>query len=119
MTETITYSRAGDYFLPNIVLNEPTKELGSPLGRYGKMRKAFLKEHRTARYNTMLLSETLYPHLREIEQTANSRMDLMMSQLATKAALPDKTTDPLGWAAEMNSLRVQAEEVVLSELIYS
>jgi hypothetical protein len=119
MNSTITYSRAGDYLLPNLTLNDPPRELAEPLGRYGKMRKAFLKEHRTARYNTMLLGETLYPHLREIDQSANSRMEILMPALVEKADLPDKTTDPLGWAAAMNGLRAQAEELILSELIYS
>jgi len=115
----ITYSQAGDYLLPNLTLNEPPRELTEPLGAYGRMRKAFLKEHRTARYNTMLLDGSLYPHLRETGQLANSRMESLMPALAAKASLPDKATDPMGWTAAMNGLKAQAEELVRDELIYS
>ena len=70
-----TYSRHGDYLLPDITLRAqpPPDGYGDPLGRYARMRRAFLREHRTIFYNTRLLSEALYPHLREIDETANDR----------------------------------------------
>ena len=70
----LTYSRHGDYYLPDLVLNEPPPELVKPLGRYGRMRRAYLREHRTILYNTLLLSEKLFPHLREIDDTASERL---------------------------------------------
>jgi hypothetical protein len=67
----------------------------------------------------MLLGETLFPHLRQMEQTAANRMECLMSDLTARTKLPDKATDPMGWASMMNSLRSRAEEMVLNELIYA
>ena len=119
MTETLTYTQVGDYLLPDLTLDEPPRELAEPLGRYARMRKAFLKEHRSINYNRLLLTEKLYPHLREVEQTATARVEQMMKALVERNTLPDKATDPIGWTAKMNTLKAQAEEMVLHELIYS
>ena len=116
---SITYTQVGDYFLPDIKLSEPPKELTAPLGRYGRMRKAFLKEHRTITYNTMLLKETLFPHLRETEEATNNRLEQVMNLLTARNTLPDKAGDPMGWTAAMNTLKSQAEEMVLNALIYA
>jgi hypothetical protein len=118
MTETLTYSQAGDYLLPNLTLTDTPGEQ-APLGRYGLMRKAFLKEHRTISYNRLLLTEKLYPHLREVEQAATARLEQAMGELEKRAQLPDKATDPMAWAAAMNALKAQAEEMVANELIYA
>jgi len=69
----ITYSRVGDYLLPDIRLNEPPPEHAEPLGRYGQLRQRFLREHRTIFYNTLLLTGRLYPHLRDTDETARER----------------------------------------------
>jgi len=119
MSVTLGYNEVGDYLIPGIILSEPPKELTEPLGKYGRMRRAFLKEHRPISYNSMLLGETLYPHLRETEREANSRMDHLMAALTANVTLPDKSGDPMGWTAAMNSLKAQAEEMTLHELIYS
>jgi hypothetical protein len=124
MSMAITYTQVGDYLLPDIKLSEPPRELTAPLGRYGRMRKAFLKDHRTITYNTMLLKETLFPHLRETEEAANDRMTQTMNLLTEQAKadtanpLPDKRIDPMGWTAAMNALKASAEEMVLKALIY-
>ena len=118
MSMKITYTQTGDYLLPDIKLSEPPKELTEPLGRYGRMRKTFLKEHRTMTYNSMLLKETLFPHLRETEEAAKTRLEQVMSLLTERNALPDKGSDPMGWTAAMNALKAQAEELVLNSLIY-
>ena len=78
----ITYTQVGDYFIPDIFLQEIplTDEFDEPLGRYARMRRAFLKEHRTIFYNTLLLSEQLYSHLREIDITANERRTFGVSE---------------------------------------
>jgi hypothetical protein len=119
MTETLTYSQVGEYLLPNLSLSEQPQESSEPLGRYARMRKAFLKEHRTINYNRLLMTEKLFPHLREIEQAANRRLEAVMKQLTERTTLPDKTSDPMTWTAAMNSLKAQAEEMVTNELIYS
>jgi hypothetical protein len=73
MTE-IEYARCGDYLLPLIKLNKPTPELTNPLGRYARMRRAYLREHRPILYSQLLLSERLFPHLSEIDEAAQNRL---------------------------------------------
>ena len=113
----ITYSLVGDYLLPNIVLCDPPD--AEPLTKHGMMRKSFLKQHKPISYSRLLLTERLYPHCRKIEREARERMDVLMEQLAKRNPPPDKAVDGLAWAAHMNTLKRIAEEMVLSELIYS
>ena len=119
MTETLTYTQIGDYLLPDLTLNEPPRELTEPLGRYARMRKAFLKEHRQITYSRLLLTENLYPHLRETDEAASARMAQAMEALTARESLPDKAGDPMAWTAAMNALKAQAAEIVLHELIYA
>lgn len=114
-TTSTSYSTIGDYQLPNLTLHQPPK----PLGRYGRMRQAYLMEHRPVLYHTMLLNGSLYPHLLELEQTAQSRMQQTMQQLLKQYPAPDKESQQMGWVQHMNSLKAQAEELVLTELIHS
>jgi hypothetical protein len=72
---SISYSRVGDYLIPDIVLNEPPRELTEPITKYGAMRRSFLKEHRPITYSRLLLTARLFPHLREIQQEAHERLD--------------------------------------------
>jgi len=116
----LTYSQAGDYLLPNLILEEQISPVTEePIGKYGQMRKNFLKQHRTMTYNSLLLEEKLYPHLRETDRTANARMEQLMKELTGKNPPPDKQADQMGWVSHMNSLRVQAEEIIQNELIYN
>ena len=112
----IEYKQNGDYLIPDVSLTE-TK----PIGRYGRMRKKFLKENRPILYNRMLLSETLYPHLNEIEETVERRMEEMIPKLAETAGATEalKAADPMKWVGLMNTCKAQAEEILLSELVYS
>ena len=114
-SRNVTYSTVGDYQLPNLTLNQPRK----PLGKYGRLRLNFLKQQHPVLYNTMLLSGSLYPHLMEVEQTAESRMRQSMEQLLKQNPAPDKAQNQLMWVQHMNSLKAQAEELVMTELIYS
>lgn len=92
-----------------------------PLGKYGRMRQKYLKEHRPILWNQMILEETLFPHLLEIEQAAQSRLEQMMPELAAEAGATEslKASDPMKWVGLMNTCKAQAEEIVLSELIYA
>ena len=114
----MTYRQAGDYRIPNIRLEN---EEARPLGKYGRMRKTYLKEHRPILYNQMLLSEKLYPHLLEIDETAQSRLEQMMPQLAKEAGATEelKASDPMKWVGLMNTCKAQAEEILMAELINS
>ena len=114
-SRNVTYSTIGDYQLPNLILPRQEKTLG----KYGRLRRTYLKEHRPVLYNTMLLNGSLYPHLMEVEQTAESQMQQTMKQLLKQNPAPDKEQNQMAWVQHMNSLRAQSEELVLMELIYS
>ena len=114
-SRNVTYSTVGDYQLPNLTLNQPRK----PLGKYGRLRRTYLMQYRPVLYNSMLLNGTLYPHLMELEQTAESRMQQTMEQLLKQDPAPDKAQNQLMWVQHMNSLKAQAEALVMTELIYS
>ena len=114
----LTYRKVGDYLIPNMTLPEQPMK---PLNKYGRMRKKYLKEHRPILYQTMLLNGTLTSHLQEISETANRRLEQMMPEMAKAANVTEelKASDPMGWTQQMNSLKAQAEEILLTELIYS
>ena len=118
MENNLTYTRNGDYLIPDLNLSEQPEK---PLGKYGRMRKAYLKEHRPLIYNQLLLTEKLYPHLIEIDETAQSRLEQMMLQLAKEAGATEelKASDPMKWVGLMNTCKAQAEEILMAELINS
>ena len=117
MENSLTYTMNGDYQIPDLKLTEQPEK---PLGKYGRMRKAYLKEHRPLIYN-QLLTEKLYPHLIEIDETAQSRLEQMMPQLAKDAGATEqlKASDPMRWVGLMNTCKAQAEEILMAELINS
>ena len=90
-----------------------------PVGKYGRMRRAFLQENNTLLYNHLILTEKLYPHLWEIQETATARMEQMMAELLKANPAPDKKSNQMAWVQHMNMLKAQAEEVILTELINS
>ena len=116
MTELI-YIRVGDYYVPNLTLPVTTNH---PLGKYGRIRERHLKENHPVLYNALVLSGKLPIHLREIDEAANKRMEMMMPQLMQAAGVTEelKEDDPLRWVGLMNTLKAQAEEMILTELIY-
>ena len=114
----LQYRMNGDYLIPDLSLSE-TAEM--PLGKYGRMRKTYLKEHRPVLFTNLLLSEKLYPHLREIDETAKTRLETMMPKLMEAAGISEKmkAENPMQWVGLMNNCKAQAEETILSELVYS
>lgn len=118
MENNLTYIQNGDYLIPDLHLSEQPEK---PLGKYGRMRKAYLKQHRPILYNQLLMSEKLYPHLLEIDRTANSRLEQLMPKLAQAAGVTEelKARDMMQWVGLMNSCKAQAEEILLAELINS
>ena len=105
----------GDYLLPNLTLPQQEKALG----KYGRLRRTYLMKHRPVLYNSMLLSGTLHPHLLEVEQSAESRIQQTMQKLLEQNPAPNKEQHQMEWVQHMNSLNAQAEELVMNELIYS
>lgn len=113
----LTYTRCGDYYIPDLKLSEQPE---APIGKYGRMRQRYLKEYRPALYSSLILSEKLYPHLLEIDEAANARMDILMAQLMKAAGVTEelKTADQMKWVGLANACRVQAEETIFVELVY-
>lgn len=118
MTENgIHYTMHGDYYFPDISASDSHTDIG----HYGRMRKAYLEEHRPGLYTRLILSGKLYDHLAETDQVCRDRMKRMIAQLAEAEGINEqlKVSDQLGWISQMNSIRSQAEEIVLQEIIYS
>ena len=103
----ITYTRNGDYLIPNIVIRK-TK----PLGHYGRLRKAYLEAYRPILFNELVLSDKLYEHCAEINEAARNRMELIVPEQL-------KAENQMEWVRQMNACKAQAEEVVKAELIYA
>ena len=116
MMSEMAYRQVGDYRIPDMELENQSDRT---LGKYGRMRRAFLEQNNPMLLNDLILTEKLFPHLWEIEDAANARMELLMKQYLEQNPAPDKETDQMGWVRHMNSLRAQAEEVVMTELINS
>ena len=115
MTQNLTYTQCGDYYIPDIRLAHTETQ---PLGKYGRMRRAFLEQNNPMLLNDMILTESLFPYLWEVQKTCEMRMELLMADLLAKNPAPDKATQQLAWVAHMNSLKAQAEEIILRELVY-
>ena len=115
MARNLTYTQCGDYYIPDLRLVNVETQI---LGKYGRMRRAFLEQNRPMLFNDMILTESLFPHLWEVQQTCAMRIELLMTDLLAKNPAPDKATQQLEWVAHMNSLKAQAEEIILCELVY-
>ena len=113
----LTYSRNGDYYIPNLTL---TKQSDKPIGKYGRMRKRYLKENHPTLYSSLILNEKLYPHLLEFDETANRGLEMIMPALMKSTGVTEqlKVSDPMKWVGLMNMLKAQAEEIIFTELIY-
>ena len=112
-----TYRQVGDYFIPNITLPDDGEY---KIGKYGRMRRNYLKEYRKILYNNYVLEGTLFKHLAEIDQACNERIENIVSAMAKQEGVTEalKAADQIEWVRRMNSIRNCAEEIVLHELIY-
>ena len=111
-----TYTRVGAYWIPELKLTEQSLH---PIGKYGRMRRRYLKECRPMLYSHLILTARLHPHLVETDEAANRRMELLMPKLARDAGVTErlKASDPMAWVRRMNALKAQVEEIILHELI--
>lgn len=112
-----TYTQVGDFSLPNLTIEDQKTQ---PLGKYGRMRKSYLKEHRPVLYSNMLLEGKLFQHLAEIDQACEDRIELIIRQMKEQEGVTEtlKAADQMEWVRCMNSIRSRAEEIVLHELVY-
>ena len=113
----LTYTERNGIMYPDLTLPEQTNY---PIGKYGRMRLEFLKNHRKGTYTTLLTSCKLNEHLYEIEQTAKQQIDLTISQMSLERGIMEKlkAENPMRWVQEMNNAKKCAEEIVLREIVY-
>ena len=113
-----TYRQVGDYFIPNLVLPDDGEY---QIGKYGRMRRIYLKEYRKILYNNYVLEGTLFKHLAEIDKACNERIENIVSAMAKQEGVTEafKAADQIEWVRRMNSIRNRAEEIILTELIYA
>ena len=112
----LTYTRNGDNLFPALYL----EDANLPIGKYGLLRKSYLKEHKRGWYSSLLLTGKLDEHLAKIDHSCNERIELIMNQLARREGVTEalKAADQMEWVHRMNNIRARAEEIVLSELVY-
>ena len=113
-----TYRQCGDYLIPEISL--PNTETTS-IGKYGRMRHRYLKEHRRVLYNAMILDGTLWSHLAEVDKTCMDRLDVIVLGMKETQGITEelKARDPMAWVGAMNNIRSAAEEILFAEVIYA
>lgn len=114
----LTYTRVGDYYIPNLILDDQPDQL---LGRYGQMRQKFLKEYHPGTYNRLMLSGKLWTHLADIDTVCEERLDAYISAMAKREGVTEalKAADQMAWVGRMNNIRNRAEEIILHELVYA
>ncbi len=116
----LTYTKVGDYLVPDLMMDGQESGEEMPLGKYGRMRERFLQEHHSGTYTSMLLTGRLEPHLKEIDRQAQGQVDKMVANLKKQHGVDEamKARDQMGWVQAVNSFMAQAEEIVLAEIVY-
>ena len=111
-----SYTMVGGYRLPNLIAGEPGQLF---IGKYGRMRRRYLKEHRPVLYTNLLTTGKLDQHLAEIDRNCEEQLELIIQQMAEQEGVTEelKAADQMEWVRRMNSIRSRAEEIILGELI--
>ena len=111
-----TYHQEGDYFLPNLAVPESV-----PVGVWGQRRRRYLREHRKALYNALLLSGKLDSHLADINQQAEDMFSQLVKQMAEQEGITEqlKAKNQMEWVGQMNNIRNRVEEIICNELIFA
>ena len=117
MSQSLTYTQVGDYYYPDLCLPETDDR---PLGKYGMLRKTYLKQHRPMLYDRLLLVGQLDSHLAEIDLRAEGMVIDMVEKMAATSGVDErlKESDQMAWVGTMNSIRNRAEEIILREMIF-
>ena len=113
----LAYTQVGDYLIPNIAVPDTPKHT---LGKYGRMRRNYLKEHRPILWNQMILDGTIWQHLTDVDRICYERMDKLIEGMKQTRGITEelKAKDQLRWVGEMNNIHAAAEEIVLREVVY-
>lgn len=115
--DTLTYIKAGDYYIPDLAMDDqPDKEIGI----YGRMRERYLEDRHPGRYSYMLLHGKLVPHLLEIDMAAQRYLDIMIPRMTAAAGVTEKlkASDQMAWVGRMNAIHAQVDEMIRTDLIY-
>ena len=112
----INYIRSGNYYIPDLTLPEEPR----PMGKWGRMHREYLKEHKPIQYNCLLLSGELWTYLADLNEQAQNRLERMIDRMKAVEGITEalKASDPMVWVQSMNNIRARAEEIILQELIY-
>ena len=113
---SLEYIRSGDYFIPNLTLPEETR----PMGKWGRMHREYLREHKPIQYNCLLLSGKLWTYLADLNEQSQTRLARVIEQMKAAEGITEalKASDPMTWVQHMNIIRARAEETVQEELIF-
>lgn len=113
----LTYHRCGDYLLPALTIPDESVTLG----KYGRMRKTYLKDHKPILYNVLLLSGKLTEHLADVDTECQKRLKLLLPQMMRQEGVDEalKARNQMEWVRRMNSIQNRAEEILLNELVYA
>lgn len=116
MMQELNYIRCGDYYIPDIRLPEENR----PIGRWGRMHREYLKEHRPIRFNNLVLSGQLWTYLADLNEQAQERLSLIIEQIQASEGVTEelKATDQMAWVGAMSSICHRAEKIILREMIY-
>ena len=114
----LTHTQVGDYLIPNIAAPDAPHH---PLGKYGRMRRTYLKEHRPILWERMILDGTLWQHLVDVDRICEERMDTLIEGMKQTRGITEelKSKDQLRWVGEMNNIHAAAEEIILQEVVYA
>ena len=112
----ITYIRSGDYYIPDLTLPEESRSTG----KWGRMHRNYLREHKPIQYNCLLLSGKLWTYLADLNEQAQDRLERMIDQMKATEGITEalKASDPMAWVQRMNNIRARAEEIIREELIF-
>ena len=112
------YRQVGDYFIPNLILPDDSDY---QIGKYGRLLRNYLKEHRKILYTNYVVEGTLFKHLAEIDQACNERIEIIVSAMSEQEGVTEalKAADQMEWVRRKNNIRNRAEEIILTELVYA
>ena len=111
----ISYTRSGDYYIPDLKLEEENR----PIGKWGRMHRDYLKENHPTQFNTLVPSGNLWTYLADLNEQAKQRMETLIAQMQSAESITEvlKAADPIAWVQRMNNITARAEEIVREELI--
>ncbi|MBD5149274.1 MAG: TnpV protein [Oscillibacter sp.] len=115
----LTYTKVGDYYIPDLILDEELEQ-DVFYGKYGDLRRSYLREHKPRLWTVLVNNGTADEHLKGIERAAERRMDTLLPQMMKAAGVTEelKARDQMAWVGLVNNCKAQVEEIIFADLIY-